>query len=554
MKKIIIMIVSLLFSLTQDLHPQEYENYKNLKGKYIQLSGSLFESVQLSGIFKDSKTFVDAVPEKEQNYIRSLYDSVKILPDFNLEQFVFSNFKIPSEQATDTIKLPKGQSMDAHIESLWKYLLRKPDTLGNSTSSSTLIPLKHPYIVPGGRFREIYYWDSFFTILGLLSDKKINEAENMVANFAYLLDQYKMIPNGNRIYYLTRSQPPFFALMVDIICRYKNDFKWGLKYLSQMQREYDFWMNGLNALSKEMNSQNIKASQNGKASERTVMLNDGQVLNRYYDFDDKPREESFKADYELSDKVHNSMRPEMLRNIRAAAESGWDFSSRWFKDGKTLLTIQTTDIIPIDLNCLLYFLENRLSFFYKLNGNDKQSDLYEKKASLRADLINKIFWDENKGYFFDYNWKTGSNTGVYSLAALYPLYFGIAKKEQASSVSKVVEQKFLKPGGLVTTLTQTKQQWDAPNGWPPLQWIAVKGLREYGFNSLADNIRQRWLKLNETVFKRTGKMLEKYNVIDLNLFAGGGEYPLQDGFGWTNGVASAFLSNFDKTFLFKNKK
>ena len=109
----------------------------------------------------------------------------------------------------------------------------------------------------------------------------------------------------------------------------------------------------------------------------------------------------------------------------------------------------------------------------------------------------------------------------------------------------------LKPGGLVTTLNETGQQWDAPNGWPPLQWIAIKGLREYSINSLADIIKDRWLTLNKNVYKRTGKMLEKYNVEDTTLFGGGGEYPLQDGFGWTNGVATALINNYDQKFLIK---
>ena len=179
--------------------------------------------------------------------------------------------------------------MDEHIDSLWSHLVRDP---GSDPSGSpgikynTLLHLEYPYIVPGGRFREIYYWDSFFTILGLLADGKLKEAEYMVLNFSYLLKTYKMIPNGNRIYYLARSQPPFFALMVDIICRYKNDFSWGLQFLESLETEYSFWMNGLN-----------KLSDMTPAIDRVVLLGSGKVLNRYYDFDEIPREESYKEDY-----------------------------------------------------------------------------------------------------------------------------------------------------------------------------------------------------------------------------------------------------------------
>ena len=532
-KKIIIILLLLcIFSFTS--YPQVYETYKNLKTGYIQLNGDLFKDVQLSGIFSDSKTFVDAVPKRNPVYIKSLYDSVKHLPDFDLRQFVYANFNIPSE--TDTIKVAPDKSMENHIEDLWEHLVRTPNGVN---VNSTLIPLEYPYIVPGGRFREIYYWDSFFTILGLLADGKISTAEDMVYNFAYLLDKYKMIPNGNRIYYLTRSQPPFFSLMVDAVCKYKKDYSWGLQFLDNMEAEYSFWMNGL------------KKGKGEKSSERIVKLDQGEVLNRYYDFDDVPREESYKADYDNSRKIDKDKKPKFFKNIRAAAESGWDFSSRWFDDQKSLTEINTTDILPVDLNCLLYFLENRLAFFYGLKGENEKSNFYQEKALKRLNLINKIFWNKKEKFYFDYNWQTGTQTKVISLAACFPLYFGIAKPEYAKAVAEKIKSLLLKPGGLVTTLNETGQQWDAPNGWPPLQWIAIKGLREYSLNSLADIIKERWLKLNENVYKRTGKMLEKYNVEDITLFGGGGEYPLQDGFGWTNGVASALIKNYDQKFLIK---
>ncbi len=547
MKKKILLILLFQLILSFVSFPQVFETYKNIKSNYIQLSGSLFKDVQLSGIFSDSKTFVDAVPKRNPEYIKALYDSVKSLADFDLRQFVYANFNIPGEE--DTVKVAENTSMENHIEDLWQHLVRKPQTLN---VNSTLIPLQYPYIVPGGRFREIYYWDSFFTILGLLADGKISTAENMVYNFSYMLGKYKMIPNGNRIYYLTRSQPPFFSLMVDIICSYKNDYSWGLQFLDNIVEEYSFWMNGINKIKNDQ-----------EASERVVLLNpEGfkknqgvpEILNRYYDFDNIPREESYKADYDQSLKIDKNKKPDFFRNLRAAAESGWDFSSRWFSDQNSLTKINTTSILPVDLNCLLYFLENRLAFFYNLKGNHNKGEFYQMKALTRLNLINKIFWNKKEKFYFDYNWQTKTQTKVISLAGCFPLYFGIAKPEYAKEAAVKIKKLLLKPGGLVTTLNETGQQWDAPNGWPPLQWITIKGLREYGLNSLADTIKERWLNLNESVFKRTGKMLEKYNVENINLFGGGGEYPLQDGFGWTNGVAAALLKNYDQKFLNKNMK
>jgi alpha,alpha-trehalase len=285
-----------------------------------------------------------------------------------------------------------------------------------------------------------------------------------------------------------------------------------------------------------------------------VNLNSGEILNRYYDFDDIPREESYKADYNISLKIDENGRPEFFRNLRAAAESGWDFSSRWFADTNSLSTINTTDIIPVDLNCLLYFLENRLAFFYNLKGDNEKSSFYQRRASSRKELINKYLWNKKGKFYFDYNWKEKKSTKIISLAAIYPLYFRVAKQEYAGDVAEKIKSLLLAPGGVVTTLNKTGQQWDAPNGWPPLQWMTIKGLREYGFDSLADEIKERWLNLNKNVYMRTGKMLEKYNVENINLFGGGGEYPLQDGFGWTNGVASALINNYDLKFLTKDQK
>jgi len=236
----------------------------------------------------------------------------------------------------------------------------------------------------------------------------------------------------------------------------------------------------------------------------------------------------------------------LYSNIRSACESGWDFSSRWFSDEKSVSTCITSGILPVDLNCLLYFYEIFISKLNDLNGNKLKSKTFADLANNRAESINQIFWDDEKKFYFDYNINEMKPANVYSLAACYPLYFRIADKETAAYVKEKIKSEFLKDGGVITTLNYTGQQWDAPNGWAPLQWITIKGLRNYGFNELADKIKKRWLTLNENVFSRTGKMFEKYNVEDISLHAGGGEYPLQDGFGWTNGIASALLNDMDE--------
>jgi alpha,alpha-trehalase len=226
----------------------------------------------------------------------------------------------------------------------------------------------------------------------------------------------------------------------------------------------------------------------------------------------------------------------MYRHLRSGAESGWDYSSRWFKDGETLETIHTTDIAPVDLNSLLYYLETLLAEAYDLGDKPEVGDSFRALAAKRKALFDTYFWNQETGFYHDYDFVAKQKTPVLSLAGVYPLFFNIASPKQAEAVAKVIKEKFLQPGGLPATLVNTGQQWDSPNGWAPLQWMAIKGLRNYGYTELADTIKTRWIVNNKRVYKNTGKMVEKYNVYDLSLLAGGGEYPVQDGFGWSNGV------------------
>jgi alpha,alpha-trehalase len=222
--------------------------------------------------------------------------------------------------------------------------------------------------------------------------------------------------------------------------------------------------------------------------------------------------------------------------LRAACESGWDFSSRWMKDSNDLTSIHTGDILPIDLNCLLYHLELTLAKAYKLNKSDNIASLYEKKAFQRNALIQNYFWNPNTQFYHDYDYIDKKQKSNFTLAAMFILFFNLATKEQAEACANCIENEFLRDGGVITTTLITGQQWDAPNGWAPLHWITIKGLRNYKFDKLSQTISDRWSKLNYNVYHRTGKLLEKYNVEDISLLSGGGEYEVQDGFGWTNGV------------------
>jgi alpha,alpha-trehalase len=297
-----------------------------------------------------------------------------------------------------------------------------------------------------------------------------------------------------------------------------------LHYRPQLEKEYAFWMEGDNRL-----------DASNTTHRRVVRLPDGTVLNRYWDDYDTPRPEAYSEDVHVA-KQSGRDAATMYRHIRAAAESGWDFSSRWFADGATMETIQTTDLIPVDLNCLLYCLEKTLLQIHRQLPDRTATDVFKERARLRKHAIQTYCWDESVGFYKDYNHVSGSQSPHYTLAAVFPLFFQFAEPDQAAYVADRLEEKFLHTGGLSTTLVRSGQQWDAPNGWAPLQWMAYQGLLHYGHDELADRIRRNWCVLNEKTYAETGKMMEKYNVMDEGLKAGGGEYPNQDGFGWTNGV------------------
>ena len=492
--------------------------------KYIHELGLLFEAVQMQNVFPDNKTFPDCTPKYALEFINEKFLNEKDLPSFNLKSFVNANFELPENYAT-SYKTDTNRSIKEHIEKLWTVLTRQP-----KQENSSLIALPFPYVVPGGRFREVYYWDSFFTMLGLQVSGRIDLIQNMVDNFSYLLDKIGHIPNGNRTYYIGRSQPPFYSLMVRLLSVEKGE-KVLLDYLSYLEKEYRFWMLGKEKLTNENN-----------AVVRVIMMPDGSVLNRFWDENDTPRPESYKEDVELSYK--STQKPaELFRHLRAAAESGWDFSSRWFREDNSFEGIHTTDIIPIDLNCLLFHLEKTLSEAFSLKMDAENAVKYSILAQNRKEAIQKYCWDETQGFYFDYDFVENLTKKRFTLAATYPLFFGISTKKQAEKVAQILAEKFLKKGGLLTTLTNTGQQWDAPNGWAPLQWIAFKGLLNYDITKLAQNIKTNWGNLNLEVYEKTGKMTEKYNVDNMSE-ASGGEYPNQDGFGWTNGV-------FLKMFTFK---
>jgi alpha,alpha-trehalase len=478
----------------------------------------LFVAVQTARIYSDGKAFPDASPNAAPAEILKQYHAERPDSPAALKAFVEAHFTLPSEVAGAPSPSDRV-SIVAHIDGLWDVLTRTTTT---APPYSSLLAMPEPYVVPGGRFREMYYWDSYFTMLGLATSGRHDLVNGMVRDFAYLIDSYGHVPNGARTYYLSRSQPPFFFAMVGLVSPADPGQAFAT-YLPQLRREYAFWMEGEHGL------------RPGASHRHVVALPDGSILNRFWDDRDSPRDESYREDTELA-RTSRRPAPQLFRDIRAAAESGWDFGSRWFADGRTRATLDTTEIVPIDLNSLLFGLENAIRTGCERRGDKTCALEFERRAAARHRSIDRYLWDAAEGAYLDYRWTTKTRMPLVSAATLYPLFVSLASKPQAAAVGSITARELLKAGGIVTTTHETGEQWDSPNGWAPLQWIAISGLRDYGESPLAAAIACRWMASVNDVYRQSGKLVEKYDVVTTGRSGGGGEYPLQDGFGWTNGV------------------
>jgi len=481
-----------------------------------QLFGPLYHAVQMRGIFPDSKTFADAVPKRPAAAILADYAKCRCDEDAALRQFVRVNFDMPATPAVppSSERLP----LKAHIDALWPQLTRTTATVPAGSSALTL---PRRYVVPGGRFREMYYWDSYFTMLGLARSGRQDLVEDMVVDFGSLVDRYGHIPNGTRSYYLSRSQPPVFYLIAGLS---RDGKTLGIRN-RQLRAEHAYWMAGADAVKP------------GQQIARVVRLADGALLNRYWDDRDDPRDESYKEDTELADRTPGRDRKQLFRDLRAAAESGWDFSSRWFGDGRSLGTIRTTRFAPVDLNSLMVGMEQAIAANCRTLRDSACATGYDSKAAARVAAMRAHLW--NGRFFADFDLDTGEPNDFASAAMAFPLFAGVATDDQARATAKALAP-FVGEGGLRTTLIGSGQQWDDPNGWAPLQWVAIAGLRRYREAPLAARISTAWLASVEREYRASGKLLEKYDVVERRP-GGGGEYPNQDGFGWTNGVTRALM-------------
>lgn len=426
------------------------------------------------------------------------------------------------------------------VHSKWLELTRLTvQAVRDHPDRHTLLPLPHPVVVPGSRFREVYYWDSYWVIRGLLVSNMVDTAKGVVLNLLSLAETLGFVPNGARSYYSNRSQPPLLSQMVQCVYAATKDILLLEQALPILIREYSRWTSGPHM---------VKISKGGRTHQ----------LSRYYAFWNKPRPESFTIDIEVAANVPEDLRPQLYLDIASAAESGWDFSSRWMEDPERLQTLRTTLIIPADLNAFLYQMEGNISTFASILGAKYVGDQFAAFQAARKTAMDAILWSDAKSQWLDY-WlpKDGLVPYVFdpsaqneqNLASNYvALWAGLLKNEKPGRALRVVHalktSGLLQNAGIATTDLTTGQQWDAPNGWAPLQHMVIEGLALLGESAgteLSVDIARRWLTTNFRTYKHTGQMHEKYDVTNCGSYGGGGEYEPQTGFGWSNGVVLSLL-------------
>ncbi|KGN50019.1 probable trehalase [Cucumis sativus] len=445
--------------------------------------------------------------------------------------------------------LPKVENVEVRawafdIHNFWKNLSRRvSDDLIHHPDTHTLLPLPEPVVVPGSRFREIYYWDSYWIIRGLLASKMYDTAKGIVINLISMIDEFGHVLNGARSYYTNRSQPPLLSSMVYDIYLRTGDLEFVRNSLPALIKEHKFWNSGFHSIT----------VQNG---------NGNHSLSRYYAMWNEPRPESSLVDEKVASKfVNNYEKKHLYREIASAAESGWDFSSRWMRDSTDLSTLATTSILPVDLNVFILKMELDISNLARAVGDYCTAEHFFEASLVRKKTINSIFWNSEKGQWLDYWLDNGSYKGAHSwdvrnqnqnvyASNFIPLWvesFYSDSRQMKKVLKSLRNSGLLCNAGIATSMINSGEQWDFPNGWAPIQHMIVEGLARSELpeaKALAEDIAARWLRTNYVAYKHTGFMHEKYDVQKCGGFGGGGEYVPQTGFGWSNGVVLAFLEEF----------
>lgn len=389
-----------------------------------------------------------------------------------------------------------------------------------------LLYLPKPYITPGGRFNEMYGWDSYFILLGLLESGELEMAQNIVDNQLYQVKHYGHVLNSNRSYHLTRSHPPFLSQMVLQVYGQNTD---KLKKAYPLLKQYYHFWSTFPRYDSEYHLSRYYDHSMGPAIEVLSSEIDHLGKNHF----DRIEDLITSGRLSVSNKYYDTQLKELYYlDDRAMRESGFDVSCCLGPYG-----IETTHHFPVCLNTLLYLMEKDLKKIAKKLHLYQDEQMWKSLAKRRKVLINRYLWNEEEGLYFPYNFHKKSQTLYPFLATFYPLWAGIASKEQAAAVVNNLPL-FERKGGLVSSTVQTGCQWDSPYGWAPLHWIAYSGLMRYGYESEARRIADKFCRLIEQEFAGHGHFFEKYNVIDCNssVHLHFGYESNETGFGWTNAI------------------
>ncbi|VDO24972.1 unnamed protein product [Haemonchus placei] len=529
----------------------------NAPGRYmVYCSGKLLQAVMATKLYEDSKTFVDQPMKAGRTGSQIARDFERLFPQpvsqiskADVKQFVDDNFDKEGEELqscilTDWVRYPSKLKVikdnnlrlfALNLNEIWKELCRriKPE-VAETPERFSLLYVPHEFVVPGGRFREFYYWDAYWIVKGLLMSGMTDTTRSMLMNFAHIVNTYGFIPNGGRVYYLRRSQPPLFIPMVYEYYLATKDTNFIREMLPIMEKEFQFWQK----------NRTVDITVNGESI----------TMFQYRTPSTVPRPESYREDaLSASNISDDNTRRQFYQDIASAAESGWDFSTRWFAD-KTLSSIETTNILPVDLNAFLCYNMHILGALHAEVGNEhKSSSWISQYIKFRSDFEKAFYVPSAKGWY-DYNFRTQRhNTDFYASIAV-PLftqcYEPLSLSKSDDLYNKMEELGAFKyVGGIPTSLQKDgEQQWDYPNGWSPLNHMIVEGLRKSDdprMQQKAFVLARKWILSNLHVYESDNSMWEKYDVVSAEpRLGGGGEYVVQAGFGWTNGALLDMLVSY----------
>ncbi|XP_022159968.1 trehalase-like [Myzus persicae] len=534
----------------------------------IYCNSELLNDVQMYCNHPNCTNFLSKKLKYTESEILVKYDKMKqnnnIVPsDEDLVKFIAENFEESNELETwtptdftdkplilDRIKDKTYKYWARRLNDLWMTLARKiKDDVKIHPDKYSQVWVPNGFIIPGGIFKELYYWDTYWIVNGLLRCDMRTTARGIIKNIISLVDQFGFMPNGNRVFYLNRSQPPMLILMALSYYKATNDFDFIKTVIGSLENEYLFWLN----------------------NRMVIFEKDGKQykMARYSSRSSGPRPESYRNDYKLAEKHYREEdKNELYMHIKSAAESGWDFSSRWFitangTNNGNLSDIQTANIVPVDLNSLLHVNALTLSTWFDQIGDKINAEKYKTIANEFLENIQEVMWKPNKGAWFDWDLINNKSREYFYASNIIPLWtesYNMPKEKVANSVLKYLSDQHIieldysiKYSGIPTSMYSSSQQWDFPNAWPPLQAFIIQGLdktQQQNAKQVAVRLAEVWLRTNYHGFTNNESMFEKYDALALGISGGGGEYAPQLGFGWTNGVVLEFLNQWD--YLYYN--